>query len=96
MNLCGFGTRCGSGRIERQDQMSDDKQKGGVPAKGSRQDRLKQALRENLRRRKEQSRAQSKGQSKAQAGDGGSKEAPERPSNLHEAALNDTGGERDT
>ena len=92
MDLCGFGTRCGSGRIERQDQMSDDKHKGGTPAKGSRQDRLKQALRENLRRRKEQTRAQSK----VQADGGGSKEAPERPSNLHEAALDDTGGERDT
>jgi hypothetical protein len=88
MDLCGFGTRCRSGRIERQDQMTDDRHKGSTPAKGSRQDRLKRALRENLRRRKEQSKAQARGQ--------GSNAASERPSNLHEAALDDTGGERDT
>ena len=42
--------------------MTDDKDKGkadGQPAKNSRQDRLKLALRENLKRRKSQARGRS-------------------------------------
>ena len=40
--------------------MTDDKGKGeGRPAKNSRQDRLKLALRENLKRRKSQARGRS-------------------------------------
>ena len=63
--------------------MTDDRGKGGVAAKGSRQDRLKHALRENLRRRKAQSRERDAG------------EPSESPANPDEAALDETGGKSD-
>jgi hypothetical protein len=66
----------------RQNQMTDDKRKGGSPAKAARQARLKQALRENLKRRKAQARERGPGEA-----------SPSDPlSNLGEAALDDTGG----
>ncbi|CCE04593.1 conserved hypothetical protein [Bradyrhizobium sp. STM 3843] len=53
-----------------------EQKRDATPAKGSRQDRLKQALRENLKRRKAQER--------------GRKPGSAVPTNLHEAALDDT------
>ena len=62
--------------LEVRDSGMSQQKSGATPAKGSRQDRLKQALRENLKRRKAQMRERS---------DPGAE-----PSNLHEAALDDT------
>lgn len=61
--------------------MKDDKGKGeGQPARNSRQDRLKLALRENLKRRKSQARGRS---------------GIEAPSSEHAgASLDDAGGKK--
>jgi hypothetical protein len=63
--------------------MTDDRGNGGVAPKGSRQDRLKHALRENLKRRKAQSRERDAG------------EPSETPANLDDAAPDETGGKPD-
>jgi hypothetical protein len=60
MLQCGADRVNGSGGLAMADEADGDGRQGAGPARGTRQERLKLALRENLKRRKFQARERNK------------------------------------